>query len=143
MTEPNDHCPGCRLTPDAVDGAKRLEGDAEAGVLPVTQPSGKDELVLLVRDDVAEQLASALGYFGGTVAVKIFAAVTLADLCLHDVARAVGGDDAEFRSELEHLEAGGFVYRRSIGGVDHFVAGNPSLKRFFTKRFGPGKKIPE
>ncbi len=144
MSETIETCPGCRLTVEQIEAVRQAQSETgePAGVLPMKQPSGKPEKLLLVDDGAAEELAGALGYFGGPLAVKIFAAVSLADLCLHDLARAVDGDAEVFRAELAHLEESNFVYRREIGGVEHFAAGNPPLRRFFVKRFDPGKSRP-
>jgi|GEM_PF-3399835 len=137
MSEATRKCPGCKLNPEEVEAA-RPSGDAEAaGVLALSPPSGRPEKLLLVGDKAAGELAVLLGHFGGPLAVRMFAAVCLADLCEHDLALAVGGDSDEFRAELAHLLEDNFVYRFPSGGAEVIAAGNPALRRFFIKRFEP------
>ena len=129
-----------------VEKARQSLAGLEALLVPYTcKVSGKTEEILLVSDAAAENLAAALGHFGGDMAVKIFASVVSTELCECDIATLVGGDEKEVLAEIDRLEAGGFLFKQEIDGMNYFGAGNPPLRRFFLQRFatlktGPGAK---
>ena len=127
-----------RLTAGMVTQARAELGDGEAVLLPcVGAITGRDETIILLSEAVAEELAGALGYFGGPLAVAIFAAVTLTELSAAEIATLTGIGDQIVGEEIARLESGGFLYHQQVDGTPYFAAGNPPLKRYFAKRFVP------
>lgn len=127
----------------AAEAARRLQalGEAGAGAFTFASSCGRTVEVILLAGTAADELAALLGRFGDALSVRIFAAVTLADLPLADIAAAVGADEPTVAEQLERLEGGGFVFHLDSGGIRLFAAGNPSLKRFFAKRFAPDHRF--
>jgi hypothetical protein len=131
-----------RLTAEMVTQARAELGDGEAVLLPcVGAITGRDETIILLSEAAAEDLAGALGYFGGPLAVAIFAAVTLTELAAPDIVLVTGADDKAVREEITRLESGGFLYHQQVDGTPYFAAGNPPLKRYFARRFVPGHRF--
>lgn len=117
-------------------------GDGEAGVFPFASAlTGRTVDVILLAEDVADELADLLGRFGDALTVRIFAAVTLADLSLAEIAAAIGVDEKAVSGQVERLESGGFLFHVDSGGTRLYAAGNPPLKRFFAKRFAPERRF--
>ncbi|MDX9860384.1 MAG: hypothetical protein RBS99_05650 [Rhodospirillales bacterium] len=113
-------------------------GDGDAVLMPcVGAVSGREEIIIVLAEAAAEELAGVLGHFGGSLAVAIFAAVTLTELSAADIAAVTGSDEESVRHEIVRLESEGFLYRQQIGDTPYFAAGNPPLKRYFAKRFAP------
>jgi hypothetical protein len=128
----------------AEDVARTLSalGEGEAGLFAfVSGLSGRTEEIILLSESVAEELADLLGRFGDALTVRIFAAVTLTDLGQADIAVAAGADEATVAGQIARLESGGFLFHRDVGGARLYAAGNPPLKRFFTKRFAPDRRF--
>ncbi|MBL6946416.1 MAG: hypothetical protein ISR47_07250 [Rhodospirillales bacterium] len=129
-----------------VEKARQSLAGSDALVVPYAcKVSGKTEEIVLVSDAAAENLATALGHFGGDVAVKIFASVVSTELCEFDIATLIGGDEKDVLAEIDRLEAGGFLFKQEVDGMNYYGAGNPPLRRFFLQRFatlktGPGAK---
>lgn len=123
-------------------GAKAaLEADG-AALVPVSDPfPGKPSVAILLSEPVADELSVLLGRFGDALTVRIFAAVTLAELGVADIAALVGGDSDDVAAEIGRLEGGGFVIPREAGGETVYGAGNPPLRRFFARRFAPDVKL--
>lgn len=131
-----------RLTAELVVQARADLGDGGAVLLPcVGAVTERDETIILLSETAAEDLAGALGYFGGPLAVAIFAAVTLTDLAAPDIALVTGAGDEAVREEIARLESGGFLYHHLVDGTPYFAAGNPPLKRYFAKRFAPAHRF--
>lgn len=129
-------------TTEDVARARADMGEGEAVLLPcVGAITGREEAIILLSEAAAEELAGALGYFGGPLAVAIFAAVTLTELAAPDIALATGADGEVVREEIDRLELGGFLYHQQVDGTPYFAAGNPPLKRYFAKRFVPGHQF--
>lgn len=127
-----------RLSAEAVAQARADLGDGEAALVPcVGALTGRQESIILLSESVAEELAAALGYFGGPLAIAIFAAVTLTELSVAEIATLTGVGDDIAGEEIARLESGGFLYHQTIDGTPYFAAGNPPLKRYFAKRFAP------
>ncbi len=127
-----------RLTAEMVAHARAVMGDGEAALVPcVGALTGRAESIILLSEAAAEELAAALGYFGGPLAVAIFAAVTLTELSAAEIATLTGVGDDIAGEEIARLESGGFLYHQMVGGMPYFAAGNPPLKRYFAKRFAP------
>ncbi len=124
---------------EAMAAARSELGDSDAAILPcLGAVTGRDEAIILLSERAADELAGALGYFGGPLAVAVYAAVTLTDLSAPEIARVTGVDEGHVGEEIGHLESGGFLYHQTVDGVAYFAAGNPPLKRYFAKRFAPG-----
>ncbi|WP_316979265.1 hypothetical protein [Shumkonia mesophila] len=131
-----------RLTVEEIARARAGLGEGEAVLLPcVGAITGREETIILLAESAAEELAGALGYFGGPLAVAIFAAVTLTDLAAPDIALVTGVDDEAVQQEIARLESGGFLYHHQVDGTPYFAAGNPPLKRYFAKRFAPAHRF--
>ena len=131
-----------RLTVEEIARARAGLGEGEAVLLScVGAITGREETIILLAESAAEELAGALGYFGGPLAVAIFAAVTLTELAAPDIVLVTGADDETVREEIARLESGGFLYHQTLDGTPHFAAGNPPLKRYFTKRFAPEHRL--
>lgn len=127
-----------RLSAEAVAQARAGLGDGEATLVPcVSAITGREESIIVLSEAAAEELAAALGYFGGPLAVAIFAAVTLTELSAGEIAMLTGVGDDIAGEEIARLESGGFLYHQMVEGVPYFAAGNPPLKRYFAKRFAP------
>lgn len=117
-------------------------GEGEAGVFTFTSTlSDRTALVILLSDGAAEALADTLGRFGDELTVRIFAAVTLDDLPLADLAAVLATDEATVKAQVERLESGGFLFHMDGDGGRFYAAGNPPLKRFFAKRFAPDHRF--
>lgn len=113
-----------------------------AALVPVSDPfPGRPAVALLLSDGAADELAATLGRFGDALTVRIFAAVTLAELGVADIVVLVGSDPDDVAAEIGRLEGGGFVVARQAGGDIVYGAGNPPLRRFFAKRFAPDVKL--
>ena len=129
---------GHGLTAEDIGRARADLGEAEAALIScVGAVTGRDETIILLSEAAAEELAGALGYFGGPLAVAVFAAVTLTELAAPDIALVTGVGDEAVREEIARLESGGFLYHQEVDGTPYFAAGNPPLKRYFAKRFAP------
>jgi hypothetical protein len=116
-------------------------GDGPAVLLAFhNRLTGEADEVLVISERTAEDLAGSLGYFGLPETVVFFAAAATAELTEGDFAALVGGDPADVRAEIERMEQGGMLVRREVDGVACYSAGNPTLKRFFLKRFAPERK---
>jgi len=138
MSEHTTPRSGHRPTAEDIVRARAGLGEGEAVLLPcVGAITGREEAIILLAEAAAEELAGALGYFGGPLAVAIFAAVTLTELAAPDIALATGADGEAVREEIARLESGGFLYHQQVDGTPYFAAGNPPLKRYFAKRFAP------
>lgn len=129
---------GHGLTAEDIARARADLGGGEAALLScVGAVTGRDETIILLSEAAAEELAGALGYFGGPLAVAIFAAVTLTELAAPDIALVTGAGDEAVQEEIARLESGGFLYHQKVADTPYFAAGNPPLKRYFAKRFAP------
>ena len=130
------------LSAAEVAGIVESLGEGGAGVFTfASATAGRTVDVILLTVGAAEELADGLGRFGDALTVRIFAAVTLADLGLADIAAAVGADEATVAGQVERLESGGFLFHLDSGGTRLYAAGNPPLKRFFAKRFAPDRRL--
>lgn len=130
------------LSADTVARAMQTLGEGGAGVFAFASAlSGRTEEVILLSEEVAEELADTLGRFGDALTVRIFAAVTLADLGLDDIVTVLGADPATIAEQVARLESGGFLFHLDADGRRAYAAGNPPLKRFFAKRFAPDRRF--
>jgi len=130
------------LSADTVAQVTQTLDEGEAGVFAFASAlSGRTEEVILLSEGAAEELADTLGRFGDALTVRIFAAVTLADLGLDDIVAALGADPATIAEQVARLESGGFLFHLDVDGRRVYAAGNPPLKRFFAKRFAPDRRF--
>lgn len=134
--------PADEISADDVAQIRDALGEGEAALLGyVSAESGRSGEIILLSDDAAEELAALLGRFGDALTVRIFAAVTLVDLPLGDLAAVVGADETTVAEQVERLESGGFLFHLDSDGTRFYAAGNPPLKRFFAKRFAPDHRF--